>query len=304
MSTGFFTWASCALCGSTDFNTLYSNVTDPHYGIQGEYTEVQCTKCSLVFLNPTPSAETLKGLYPQSYYAYQGFTEKPSIAHKVLSAVLQLGRTGDPTFDKPGRMLDIGCGTGECLAKWNARGWETHGVEISEAAACLGQQQGLDVFAGTLHEAKFPDEHFDYVRMNHSLEHIDNPNEVLDEIHRIIKPTGKLFIGVPNIDGLYSKLFKRYWWYLCAPVHPFNYSIGTLTQMLQKHKFKVKRVQFRSDYGGSAGSLQVYLNRNTGKMSNGGKVGSRVAIIVGQTISLAINLCKAGDAIELISCKE
>ena len=39
---------------------------------------------------------------------------------------------------------------------------------------------------------------FDYVRSYHSFEHMSNPRETLADIHRILKPDGKLMIGVPT----------------------------------------------------------------------------------------------------------
>src|SRR5262245_13376794 len=105
-------------------------------------------------------------------------------------------------------MLDLGCGTGVFLAAMRDRGWNVNGVEFNPIAAKLGQETyGIEMYPGTLEQANYPAQTFDYVRSNHSFEHMLNPREVLREIRRIIKPNGTLFVGVPNVEGWAAKAF-------------------------------------------------------------------------------------------------
>jgi SAM-dependent methyltransferase len=301
MTQGWQQLAACPLCLGNQYQHLYTT-RDRHYGIQGWFSIARCRRCSLVFLNPMPDETTLAGMYPETYYSYQDFFKKPS-ALKELVRKLLLIRIGtkDPAFPAPGRMLDIGCGSGNFLYTMRERGWETYGVELNAQAAALGKEcAGLEIFPGNLLDAHFPSAHFDYIRANHSFEHIANPNEVLREIHRILKPSGKLMIGVPNIDGLNAKLFRTYWWYLGAPVHTFNYSVKTLSQMLQKHQFVVERVTYNSDYSGIIGSIQIFLNRNTQRVSTEGRLfRNPAAVTLGQWIAKLFDRFRAGDAIEI-----
>src|SRR5277367_6258472 len=111
---------------------------DRHYDIRGEYRVVQCQSCELVFLNPMYEDTELAPLYPQDYYAYQDRFQGPSAARRFLKRLLgyEVG-TKDPSFDHPGKVLDVGCGSGWFLARMRDQGWEPHGVEISEPAARL-----------------------------------------------------------------------------------------------------------------------------------------------------------------------
>jgi len=77
------------------------------------------------------------------------------------------------------------------------KGWSVYGV-----AAERGRSEGFDILGGFIDRANFPSEYFDYVRSNHSFEHMHNPREVLREMRHIIKPSGYLFIRVPNVKGL------------------------------------------------------------------------------------------------------
>jgi SAM-dependent methyltransferase len=302
----FTTLRSCVLCGDNKIKNIYKT-HDRHYGIKGEFDIVKCTNCGLVFLNPMPSDVYLTSLYPKTYYSYQDFYEKENSFIKgiVKKYFLNLG-TRDPGFSSPGNILDIGCGSGKFLYTMKKKGWQVFGVEVNENAALLGNElEQLNIHPGDLLSIKYNSDFFDYIRSNHSFEHITNPEPVLEETHRILKGGGKLLIGVPNIDSFNGRLFKKYWWYLGAPVHPFNYSVSTLTKMLEKHGFKVEKVTYNGDYTGVLGSLQIFLNRKNNKNSDEGVFINSVFLrIISHQFAKLLNFFKSGDAIEIICSKK
>jgi SAM-dependent methyltransferase len=294
----------CPLCDGKHFEPLFS-VRDRHYGIEGLYRIVRCANCSLLFLNPMYSDEELSTLYPDDYYAYQDNLRQKrwkEIARTILGFRI---KTKDPKFAAPGRMLDLGCGTGWFLDQMRQQRWEVHGVEINSSAAELGRNGArLDIFAGTLKQAAYPSNYFDYIRANHSFEHISCPGETLDEIRRILRPGGTLLIGVPNVAGLNAKIFGQYWWYLGAPVHPFTYSVETLSQLLKKHGFEIARVAYNSDYSGILGSSQIWLNRKNGRKSTeGALISNPILKIFSQWVAKCIDQLNLGDAIEITANK-
>lgn len=294
---------NCFLCNGTSLKALYKT-RDRHYGISGEYTIVQCAQCRLVFLNPMYQDNELAVLYPRTYYAYQdnrrrsGFKD---VFKKMLGFVVH---TKDPHFPSPGRVLDLGCGSGWFLSEMKIQGWQVKGVEPSAAAVEFAISHDLDVFCGTVEQANLPPEYFDYVRSNHSFEHITKPHETLDEIRRILKPNGLLMIGVPNFDSWNARIFERYWWYVGAPVHPFNYSAATLSRLLEQHGFKVHKITFNSDYAGLLGSIQIWMNRHRGKLSTEGIWFNNYPLrVLAQWFTKAADFFHKGDAIEITAGK-
>lgn len=291
----------CPLCGSGEQLVVYVT-RDRHYGIKGEFTVVRCSSCSLVRLSPMPSEKELASYYPEDFYAYQPISATNRGMRYMLRRVFLCAiRTKDPRFAVPGTLLDLGCGSGAFLAQYRKRGWEAWGVELNTRAATYGRAvEGLNIFGGSLLEAKLPSNYFDYIRANHSLEHIPNPNDTLRELRRIIKPTGLLHIGVPNIDSVNARVFGRYWWYLGAPVHTFNYSRNTLIRLARKNGFTPIRVKYNSDYGGTVGSLQIVLNRNCARKSTEGLVINSTPIkVVGQWVAKLFDVIRQGDVIEV-----
>ena len=294
----------CPVCNNPEIKLTYIT-KDRHYKIEDDFKLFKCTNCDLVFLNPLPTQEFLSSLYPKDYYAYQSFFKKQSWAEKFVKKYLVRAITKDPTFQQPGKMLDIGCGSGHFIYKMRENGWDVKGVEINDDAAKLGREAGkLNIHSGELVTALYANEEFDYIRSNHSFEHVVQAKELLQEIHRVLKKDGKLLIGVPNIDGLNAKLFKKYWWYLGAPVHTFNYTPKSLSMLLEAEGFKVEKVNYNSDYSGILGSTQIFLNRNTNKTSMEGWVFNNPFLrIFFHQIAKVLDLFKQGDVIEIVCTK-
>jgi SAM-dependent methyltransferase len=299
-----FALTRCPLCEGEHYEQIYE-ARDRHYGISGVYRLDRCVNCSLVFLNPMFSDEELSALYPADYYAYQDHFPRNTWKDLVKTILGCRTETVDPKFAVPGRMLDLGCGSGWFLCGMREKGWETYGVEISSAGAELGRKQaGLNIFGGTIQQAGFPSEFFDYIRSNHSFEHVSCPGETLREIYRVLRPQGKLLIGVPNIESLNARMFRHYWWYLGAPVHPFSYSVETLSKLLQKHNFSIEKINYNSDWSGILGSFQIFLNRDNGKKSTEGMfVNNPLLKIPCHWAAKLVDRFRLGDAIEITAAK-
>jgi SAM-dependent methyltransferase len=294
----------CPNCGSTEKQSIY-NVPDRHYGIKGTYTISECTKCGLVFLDPMPSQAELMAFYPEeTYYSYNldFLHREPQWKAWLKKFTFMEWKTKDPKFASPGKMLDIGCGNGWFIYDMRSKGWQVQGVEPSKAGAEAGRKMAnLEIHHGDLLSAAYPSESFDYIRSNHSFEHIPNPNEVLVEVHRIMKPGGKGLIGVPNINSSTGKMFKAFWYYLGAPVHTFSYSDTNLPQLLHKHGFKNIKVNYNSHYSGLLGSLQIFLNRKSGRTSFDGFLINFLPLKVLSGLVMKItDLARTGDCIEVI----
>lgn len=56
---------------------------------------------------------------------------------------------------------------------------------------------GNDVKDGDLTKLSFPDANFDWVIANHVLEHIEDEDRAINEIHRVLKPNGKAILQIP-----------------------------------------------------------------------------------------------------------
>lgn len=293
----------CPICES-DRVMYYRESRDRHYGIPGTFQTAKCESCGLVYLDPMLTVPALAGLYPENYYSYQS-PKVPAGPNVLIKRILRLERvTLTPKFIRPGVLLDVGCGAGHYLFGMRARGWQVHGSELSKAGAEAGRSVGLDIRDGELMQAEFPERMFDFVRANHSLEHMPNPRQVLLEMHRLLKDDGVLVIGVPNIDGLLARVFGEYWWNFGVPVHTYNFNPENLALLLKQCGFKVEKIRHYSDFSSLLGSIQIFVNRKTRTGDSKGKIlQSWLLRLPAQLLVRTIDFFRLGDCIE-VQCKK
>ena len=293
--------AVCPVCGG-EKSVRRFRARDPHYGNEGWWWQRECTGCRSMFLDPMPMASDIPGFYPEEdYYAYRPASSRTRVKQALMTALGCANPTREPEFARPGRVLDFGCGAGDFLAEARDRGWQCSGVELSDRAIAAARDRGLEVRRST---TEYPEAGFDYVRANHSLEHVLDPPAVLAELYRVLKPGGTLFIGVPTRDGLAARVFGQHWWYLGAPVHPVTFSTDGLTGLLRSIGFRPVRIATNSDYGSIAGSLQIFLNRHTNRTSSDGVLFRfKPALLVGHWAARLLDLVGMGDKLEIVALK-
>jgi hypothetical protein len=125
---------------------------------------------------------------------------------------------------------------------------------------------------------------------------------MLDEIFRILADDGKLMIRVPNRDVMNARLFGSYGHHLALPVHTFNYSPKTLSQLLKKHGF---RVLFNTELTALLVSVQIYLSRQqTAPDTEHAFARSRVATLVCSWFAHLQNFFHVPNFIEVTAAKQ
>ena len=101
-------------------------------------------------------------------------------------------------------ILDVGCGTGANLEMLTQFG-ETYGIDISEDALEFCRARGLErVQLGAAEDLPYEDEKFDLVTALDVVEHLDDDVAGLKEMHRVLKPDGRLLIFVPAFMFLWG----------------------------------------------------------------------------------------------------
>jgi SAM-dependent methyltransferase len=93
----------------------------------------------------------------------------------------------------PGRLLDLGCGTGHSFHLLAPR--ETIGVDVAPEAL---EGQDRETVIADMRELPFEDESFDSVIAAHSVEHVPDPNAVLAEAARVLRADGTAIFTTPN----------------------------------------------------------------------------------------------------------
>jgi SAM-dependent methyltransferase len=121
-----------------------------------------------------------------------------------------------------GKTLDIGCGLGSFLKSRKG----SVGVDINPFCVDYCNENGLEAFLCNKTPYPFGDHTFDSVVFDNVIEHMDDPSEILEEIFRVLRPDGRLMIGVPTITGYKSQADHRVF-----------YNESDLKELATKYKF-------------------------------------------------------------------
>lgn len=248
---------ACNLCGADRPRLLFVG-RDRSFPTEERFHVVRCDACGLVYLSPRPRPEELGKYYPEEYGPFS-LEESRAVRlfRRIRSArhLRKLRRLIPPD----GRVLEIGCATGEELAFLRDEGgWEVAGVEMSPYAAELARRRGIEVVTGNLEDGAFANQTFDFVFMKYVLEHLPDPIATLREIARLLVPGGHLWIWTNNAESLESRLFGKYWRSYDVPRHLVIFSPTTLGRALALAGFSVSSLKFSgmpNDWVGSVGQL-------------------------------------------------
>jgi len=222
---------------------------DRLHNLPGEFTVLRCRTCGLLRTNPRPTQDSIGFYYPESYSPWKSSPDdKPVSAmplpfwKRVIKRVL-IGNPIEPIPPlPPGRMLEIGCGSGSYLHAMAQKGWEVEGIEISSRAGELAKKNGYAVHVGPLETAPAPKEPYDMIVGWHVLEHVHEPVRVLSRMAGWLKEGGYLVLGLPNAASLDFILFRSRWYALQLPTHLYHFSPKTIGRLLSDTGWESKKI--------------------------------------------------------------
>ena len=228
----------CNLCSYTASRQVYS---------LGQLRAVICNNCSLVYLNPRMTDDEYKKYYEDQYQKERHDLELFNDAVLHLEKKDSKGRKRrrldyiKEYITKDSSVLEVGAGMGTLLALIRDEiGAIVEGIEVGLLASRVAKEHyNVPVTQTTLSEyvKEGGDGQFDFIIMNHVLEHFLDPRLSLGQLHSLLKDDGKVYIAVPNIaapDEPLDRFFR-------IP-HTYYFSPRTLVDMLHTAGFTVIRL--------------------------------------------------------------
>ena len=135
------------------------------------------------------------------------------------------------------KIIEIGCGKGEFLSIMQQYIAETYGLEYSKESVAQCEKSGLKVSPGFIESGdyKLNGSPFDAFFILNFLEHLPQPNSVLQGIYHNLTQDGIGLIEVPNFDMiLQKKLFSEF-----TGDHLFYFTRETLNSTLWLNGFEI-----------------------------------------------------------------
>ncbi len=229
----------------------------------------RCRGCGCRFSYPRPPRATIDQFYDHRHYTV--------LDEEIVRERLELGRlsmahrleVARPLAGRPlARMLEIGCGPGFYVHGAVQLGIEARGIDLDPGAVEFGRSRGLALSQATIEESGFEDGKFDLVLLAQIIEHVPDPHDFLERVHRLLAPGGVVIVETPNASSLehvhrrlfveaYPKLADdnpglsraarawlaatRPWGYLDPPRHINGFTVASLRRVLERSGFAVGR---------------------------------------------------------------
>ncbi len=300
----------CPACGSTrQSGQLIAR--DLRYGGEGDFLIVRCGDCGTG--RTSPALEDVSRWYPDTY---QNFLGRDSVFDRIFiratGSYVGTRRTGRqralaavvPACDLGGTvttemtMLDVGAGSGHMVGALHRLGIDAWGVEPSSAAVQHATRRGVTtVEVGTLDTfiEAHPDMRWDVIRFWHTLEHMRSPADDLSIAAAVLKPGGRIVIGVPNFGGAMSRVMGPSWDGLEVPRHYTHFTRAGLRAVMERANLEVNRVRTVAVMGVTPASVLHRIGSRA--------LPSTALMLISHPVEVALAAAGQGDGLLAIGCK-
>ncbi len=239
-------YSACPCCNGVDISKVLSAAD---HTVSNETFEIwQCNVCTARFTQNVPDKNEIEKYYKSENYishsdTKQGFIN--SLYHFVRKRTLNGKRKLVEKYTKLsiGKILDIGAGTGAFLQVMQKSEWEVTGLEPDETA----RENAKKLYGLSLQPSEelfnLKAETFDAITLWHVLEHVHELHEYMEQLKKLLKLTGCLFIAIPNYACYDEKIYKEFWAGYDVPRHLYHFSPTSITQLLLQHGLQLKEIK-------------------------------------------------------------
>lgn len=225
------------LCGETASVLLFQS---------GMYDVVKCTACDQVRIVAQHSAKRTGYYKEEDVQFYIDHQEMFRLLFRRLLGFVH-------KFAPGGTLLDIGAGVGLLLDEARKMGYEVVGFEPSMASVVAAKKHfGIKLInteflkVSPCSSARRDLENIDIIVINHVLEHLSNPGEVISLCAKTLREEGTLVIGVPNFNSFMCRMKRGKWQSLVPTQHLWQFTLTTLDQLVKPHGFRRIAVSYEN----------------------------------------------------------
>lgn len=190
-----------------------------------EIKKIKCCDCKLVYFSPAifGDGEFYSKISKNCWYYEDGKWE-------FDVAATFLGKVGAQSI------LEIGCGSGEFLKRFNFDGWDASGIDINPSAISSCQANGLKTKLATIYDVH---DSYQAIVMFQVLEHIEGLENFFEYlVKNLLHPGGYLIIAVPNPDGFLGGMGENNLLDL-PPHHNSGWGLDTFKYLSQRYGLEI-----------------------------------------------------------------
>lgn len=266
---------SCPICNSISSQIFLRGCKNNYTNTDDYFDIVECNSCSMKYISPAPTIECLNKFYNEEcgYYLPShdsvdkvlehmfGVNAKNEIKGIASTAAgkfqvkcsnnwLESNHYCFPDDSTNNKLLEIGCSWGQYLKIMEYMGWDVCGFDFSKNCVDFGRDELMldNIFATDLESHDLGESLYDMVNATMVLEHLYQPRGTIVKLHKALKTRGKLYISVPNIDGIDVKIYGKYAYILHPPFHLNHFTPSTLSLLLNEVGFDVHKIIYHGHY--------------------------------------------------------
>ena len=239
-------YSSCPCCSST---SIQKTLIAKDQTVSQENFEIwECGSCTTRFTQSVPGNDEIGKYYQSENYISHSDTKEGlinSLYHIVRKLTLQRKRNlvRRRVGVEEGKILDVGCGTGAFLHTMQEAGWEVTGLEPDMIA-----REKARVMYGIAPDPseklfQLPPHSYDAITMWHVLEHVHELHAYLDQLKKLLKTGGKIFVAVPNYTSLDASIYRENWAGYDVPRHLYHFSPASMSRLLSQHGFNLEKMK-------------------------------------------------------------
>ena len=240
--SGKIHYTNCPVCGSADLKNV---LAAKDHTVSGETFQIsECNGCSLRFTQDVPDAE---GIIP--FYKSEDYISHTDTSKGLVNRLYQLVRkktlkkkrklVEKITGSKKGQILDIGSGTGAFVNEMKQNGWQVTGLEPDGGARTVAKKLYNIELDDINKFYQLPANSYDAITLWHVLEHVHELTEYVQQLKKLLKENGKLFVAVPNYTSKDAAIYKEYWAAYDVPRHLYHFSPRSMKVLIEKHGLKL-----------------------------------------------------------------
>ena len=242
----FIHYTNCPVCNSADIKNVF---TVKDHTVSGEkFSIAECNACSQRFTQDAPDAASAGPYYKSEDYISHTDSTKglinrlyQSVRKRTLKRKRKL--IEKVTGIKHGHLLDLGSGTGAFVNEMQQHGWQVTGLEPDEGARAVAKKLYNTELNDINQFFQLPAGNFDAITLWHVLEHVHELSAYVEQLKKLLKQDGKLFIAVPNYTSKDAAVYKEYWAAYDVPRHLYHFSPRSMRALIEKHGLKI--VQYK-----------------------------------------------------------
>ena len=202
-------------------------------------------------------------------------------------------------------------GTGTLLEVAAEKDWDVFGVEVSKPAIEQAEKMGIKAFHGELTDAEYPDDHFDIITASEILEHLYEPQKLIKEIARVLRPGGLFWATTPSSKGISYRLMGLNWTIVTPPEHIQLFSKKGMSLMLKNAGFSSVNLQTQGinpfeiiNYYYPPKIEEKKFNRvESGYQLNENMENSKFKQKIKTLLNQTLNLTQTGDSLKIFAQK-